>query len=242
MKAAEVIKDAEQVIFVNKKGKQSRLQLSPGLTEQEIAALETRLSCPLPEEIQDLLSHCRGFEGFDNVIEAVDFAGDFFFEAPDLLPHGLPITRDSCGNHWVVDLIPDALEDTAIFYVCHDPPVVVFQADSIADFLQEVFRRGNAPWTSEIDYVYDTCSMQIWKDNPAVLSRQECLAGDPELRAFAETLDGSYLFIDLRNGTIGQGFSWGRYGADTIHTRFGEKRLFAYQMKKLTWLQKIFGV
>lgn len=88
--------------------------------------------------------------------------------------------------------------------------------------------------------------MENWENNPGVLSRQESLTGDPDLRAFAETLDDRYVFIDLRNARIGQGYSWGRFGVgpEIMYRRFGENRLFALQKKEKerTWLQKIFGV
>jgi len=56
-------------------------------------------------------------------------------------------------------------------------------------------------------------------------------SSDADLKTFAETLDESWHLIDLRSPKIGDGFSWGRYGAATVNKRFGEKRIFAYQKK-----------
>jgi hypothetical protein len=240
VKASEILRKAAGTRFVDRKGKGLPLKLLPGLPETEITDLETKLGFSLPIEIRDLLLYCRGFEGFDDVVEFVDFGGICNFYSAEL-PHGLAVAKDVCGNHWVVDLVVDQPEGTAVFYACHDPPVYIFQADSIGHFISEVLRRGNDPWTSEIDYVHDECDMDIWTGNPGVLSRDESLAGDQELKEFAESMDDSYLFVDLRNPSIGQGFSWGRYGANTICKRYGEKRLFAYQKRELSWLQKIFG-
>jgi hypothetical protein len=61
-----------------------------------------------------------------------------------------------------------------------------------------------------------------------VLDRSAALAADDELGAFARTLDGRYLFVDLRRPEVGDGFSWGRFGPRTEVRRHGYARLFAY--------------
>ncbi len=119
-----------------------------------------------------------------------------------------------------------------IYYVCHDPPVIVFQTDSLLHFVREVVRFGNKPWKSEIDDVHEAFSSRIWRENPCVLSLAECLAtGDAPLKAFAESLGESWEFADLRNPKLGDGFSWGRYGARTLNKRWGDNRIFACQKK-----------
>ncbi len=55
-------------------------------------------------------------------------------------------------------------------------------------------------------------------------------SGDPDLIDFANSSGDKYLFIDLRDPKIGDGFSWGRYGPKTENKRFGDKRIFAYKV------------
>jgi hypothetical protein len=94
-------------------------------------------------------------------------------------------------------------------------------------FVQEVVRFGNKPWKGEIDDVHEALSDRIWRENPGVFSFAECLAHtDPELRAFAEFLDESWEFIDLRHPKLGDGFSWGRYGPKTVNKKIRRERDF----------------
>jgi hypothetical protein len=66
------------------------------------------------------------------------------------------------------------------------------------------------------------------------MSHSQCLAtGDHELKVFAESLDETWEFIDLRAPKLGDGYSWGRYGAKTANKRYGDKRIFACQKKTL---------
>jgi hypothetical protein len=238
VKAVEVLEQAKSTAFTNPQGGSWSLSLKPPGTEAEICRLETKLGLTLPLELRELISYCRGFEG---VLANIDFVGNLEYEF-DLLPHGLPIADDGCGNFWVIDLTKDAPETSSVFFASHDPPVLVYQADSIGQFITEALKRCIEPFTSDIEKVQERAAMQIWAENPNVLNREESLAGDPDLRAFAESLDNTYLFIDMRKATCGKGFSWGRYGAETQTKRFGEKRIFAYQKRELSWLQKIFGV
>lgn len=84
--------------------------------------------------------------------------------------------------------------------------------------------------------------MNICKGNPCVIERKDAINSDGELSKFAESLDEIFEFVDLRYATLGKGFSWGRYGAETVCKRFGETRIFGCQRRALSWLQKLFGV
>ena len=123
-----------------------------------------------------------------------------------------------------------------IFFACHDAPVIVFQTNSLTHFISELLLFGNPPWRSEIDDVHEQYHHRIWRDNPGTLTYEQCVSStDPDLAAFARSLDETYLFIDLRSPKIGDGFSWGRYGPRTVNRRFGEKRIFAYQVRQSFW-------
>jgi len=113
--------------------------------------------------------------------------------------------------------------------------VIVYQTDSLLHFIQEAVRFGNRPWKSEIDDVHEHFTNQVWRENPGVLSFAQCLAkGDSELKAFAESLDDSWEFVDLRNPKLGDGYSWGRYGPRTLNRRYGDKRIFASQKRSFS--------
>src|SRR5215471_6536715 len=80
----------------------------------------------------------------------------------------------------------------------------------------------------------------IWGKNPGVISYDQCLHSPEDgLAAFARELGPTFLFIDLRNAEIGSGFSWGRFGADTVVRRFGAQPIFGYE-KKPGLLERLF--
>jgi hypothetical protein len=110
----------------------------------------------------------------------------------------------------------------------------MYQTDSLLHFLREVVRGSGSPWKSEIAEVHERLTTRIWRENPCAMSRSQCLAtGDYELKAFAESVDDTWEFIDLRTPKVGEGYSWGRYGSRTVNKRYGNKRIFACQKKTL---------
>jgi len=228
--AIEILKQARGTVFVSEDGDEYPFTLLPPLTESELRTLAARIPCPLPEDVRDLLAFARGF---DDVLESIDFSGlGGGFGMKEIFPCAVPIAHDGFGNYWVVDLTKNSTAWGPIFYACHDAPTIVYQTDSLAHFISEVLRFGNAPWKSEIDDVHEQWSNRVWSQNPGVLSHADCMASsDPDLKAFAQTLDESWQFVDLRAPKLGDGFSWGRYGPRTANKRFGDKRIFAYQKK-----------
>lgn len=248
MRPLDAVKQAEGMRLQDRKGSVAELTLLPPLTDEEMRQLESGIPCPLPEEARELFSYCRGFKGaFGGDVVTLDYEGVVFsgFEEgqyiEELFPHPVFIAADQCGNSWAVDLTGDANSWGPIFYICHDPPVVVFQTESLAHFISELLRLGTPPWQSEIQEVYDEYSSRIWADNPGVMTQEQCLgSGDAGLEAFARSLDETFLFVDLRRPALGDGFSWGRYGAypETLR-RHGEERIFAYQIRRQSLWERL---
>lgn len=237
MSAKDVLQEAVGTKFISKDGHSSELKLLPPMTDSEIDALEDRAGGEIPNEMRELLLYARGFDG---VLGGVNLSGLEWFDSEEF-PRSLSIAQDGCGNFWLVDFSRGNGSDMAVFYACHDPPVYVFQSASLGHFISEVIRMGNSPWESEVDRVHEVSSMEIWAKNPLAVSREQALAVGGDMRKFAESLDDSFEFIDLRDATIGQGFSWGRYGAETVCKRFADKYIFAIQKRKPNFFQKIFG-
>lgn len=237
--AIDILKAAEAIHFEDPDGEVSELKLLPPLTDAELIQLESRLPCPLPQDVRQLLVYCRGFEG---VLESIDFSGGLTdgFGMEEIFPHAVPIAHDGFGNYWIIDLTKESTNWGPIFFACHDAPVIVFQTDRLAHFISEVIRFGNQPWKSEIDDVHEKHHFRIWKENPGMLSYAQCIdSGDEDLVTFAKSLGDDFLICDLRNPRAGDGFSWGRYGPQTVLKRFGGKRIFAYQVRPSLW-QRLF--
>ena len=118
------------------------LRLRPTPPRDEVDALETELGVPLPGDLRALLERAGGIDG--GALGTIDFTGaSFDVEISDIFPSGLPIAHDGSGNHWVLDLTPDAAPPP-VFFASHDPPVVLLQSPDLAHFLDEVFADAGA--------------------------------------------------------------------------------------------------
>ena len=240
MTPAELVRDATSRPLSDERGREIRIELRPGLSPAEIDEFAQRLPCALPGEIRDLLVLCQGFEG--GPVDFVDFTGEeCSFEYAPAFPHGHPIAADGFGNFWVVDLLPTSSHWGPIYFACHDAPVILYMSPSLDHFLTELFRCCQPPHVSLVNDVHDDLLFEVWRTNPGVISQTECLTStDPDLSAFARSLDPSFQIIDLRLPDVGFGFSWGRYGPNTVVRRHGELPLFAYQ-KRPGLLRRLFS-
>jgi len=224
----DIIKTAQASSLIDEDGDEIALELMSPLSTEEIDDFAATLPCPLPDEVRQLLSYTRGFEAV--VADIVDFTGEScLFGQEELFPNGIPIAADGFGNFWVVDLSERSNAFGPVYFACHDAPVILYQCDSLDEFLTELFRACTPPHKSLIDDVHEDRLHNVWRTNPGVLSRSECLtSSDSELEAFARTLDSSWSIVDLRAVTPGMGFSWGRYGPNTQLKRHGLLPIFAY--------------
>jgi SMI1 / KNR4 family (SUKH-1) len=227
MNALEVIQAASAADLVDEDGERVVWKPLPGLSSEAIAGLEGSLGFKLPQDLRDLLPHCAGVEG---PLEGIDFTGRTLggFGKDDIFPRNIPIAHDGSGNYWVLDVTPESASIAAVFFACHDAPVILYQADSIAAFLSEVVRKYQPPHQSLIDDVHEDRLFEVWRKNPGTLTVADAASRDEVLRAFAATLDDRFTIVDLRGARPGMGFSWGRYGPRTEIRRHGEHPVFAY--------------
>jgi len=213
----------------------------PGLDATAIDEVERRVGAPLPADLRALLGVCHGLRGLE---WEIDFTGTLSFEMTEVFPHGMPIVGDHTGNFWVVDCTTTPETEAAVFYACHDPPVMLWQCRGIATFLRELRRKFASQEPSSLDDMHDERVHRVWRTNPATLSRRAALAApDDTLRAFADCLTDEWSIVDLRAATPGTGFAWGRCGYPTGLRRYGEERLFACAAPKrrTDLLSRLFG-
>ena len=209
------------------RGRAVALELAPAAPSEELDRLEHELGLLLPIELRGTLEVTAGIEG--SALDAIDFTGATLdVEVRELFPAGLPIAHDGAGNFWVLDLTPDDPETAPVFFLCHDAPVVLYQAPSLGAFLHETFRMSIPPHESLVDDVHEDRLFRVWRENPGAIEWSEALAADDDLRGFAQQLDNRFQIVDLRSPEIGMGFSWGRYGPRTEVRRHGFQRLFAH--------------
>lgn len=230
MRPAEVIRNALNEVFTDEDARPVYLKLEPGMSVRQVAELEDSLQLELPEEIRELLLFTSGFE-FEPV-GYVDFCdtGSFGFE--EMFPVGLPLFGDGSGNFWVQDIRRDTGAWAGVFFVCHDPPVTVVQARSLAEFLEQIFDLGRPPHRSQLTEVRASAVHRIWRDDRLLTVEDVGAVTDASLSAFAGQLEKGWGIADLRSAEVGVGFSWGRNGPETIIRRHQAEPIFAVKTPK----------
>jgi len=198
--------------FVSEDDDESVLELLPPLSAAELDSLQASLPAPLPEEIRDLLSFARGFEG--GPLDVVDFSGS---QISGSIWRTYLVAHFRCRrwlrNFWAIDVTASSPAWNDVFYVCHDAPVVVYQTNSLVHFIQEVLRMGKPPYNSEIGEVHDEMASRIDDENPDLITVDVALTShDATLRTFAESLDPEFQICDMRARRMGDGFKWGDTG------------------------------
>ena len=207
-------------------GNDEVLALEPPATDDEIRALEARLPCPLPQDIRDALRVGKGLaNGPLESFSLVDLEG---FGLDEMLPHAYSIAHDGFGNYWVLDLLPGTTAWGPVFYACHDPAVLAYQAPTVEEFLTDAIAMWQAGPRSRVDLVHEDVVNRIWSENPYETAPEALRKSPDELvRAFAASLPPSARVVDLRQAALGHGFSWGRFGPRTTIRRAGEARVWA---------------
>lgn len=229
--------------LVDEDGEEEVLELLPPATDEEIERLEAGLPSPLPAEIRDALRVSKGLA--NGPLESLDLMDLGGFAMEDVFPHAHPVGHDGFGNYWVVDLHAESDAWSPVFFACHDPPVVAFQSESMETFVRDAVAMWQPGYQrSSVDEVHEDITDRIWATNPGVISRDDAAASsDPVLRQFASDLDPAAVLVDLRSATLGDGFSWGRYGPRTAWIRYGTERLWATvpPKKRSSLLGRLFG-
>ena len=215
--------------LVDRNGHRVELTLGPPADTATMTAVTERcaaLGAALPAELSRLLAATTGMDGLLDL----DLTGErHSVEMAELLPAGHPVAADGFGNFWLLDLTPDTVETAPVFFVCHDAPVLLYQAETLADFVDEAVKSLEPGRTSTIDDVHEDRLHQVSRRAPGAMSWSEAMeSGDKTLRAFAETLDLSWTLVDLRRREVGMGVAWGAHGPRTRLARHGWDRVFAY--------------
>ena len=169
-------------------------------------------------------------KGFLDEIQ-FDYFGDFGFE--ELIEFNLTITHDWTGNYWIQEINGKG-EWGKIYFVCHDPAVIIKQADNISEFLSqlhEYFLNGDQSFFSTI---YDQISFEIYSGKGRLLEQIEALnSNDNKLSKFAERYNDDWYIADLRNAKNGEGFRLEASYKETI--RLDDELIWALKKYKSFW-------
>jgi len=254
----QLLKEIENYPFVDKSGKKGNVKLLPPVPDKEITDFRNSLPCYLDEDMTAVLRKTRGLsfvqQGKNSQLNAgpiatnIDFTGKSIDgqAMEDIFPTAIAIAADRSGNSWMVDLHGGSASWGPIFYVSHDPPVIIYQNSTLEKFINGVLTSLNSPWQSDTTKVVDEYADSIWSQNPNMMNQPDCLfSTDQDIKAFAQELEEDYRIIDMRRPKVGDGFSWGISGPGTLLRRYGYQTMFAYQYiqrDNRQWWQKLFGL
>lgn len=243
MTALEQLKALLNEQYIAEEGDEFKIVLKPGLTEQQIDKLATQLpSGQIPYDVKDLLSFASGFEFYG--IEEVTFDDIENFGFENVFPHALQLAGDGFGNFWILD-VDSKGNWGSVFYVCHDPAVVVKHSVSLAEFIQHVHEFGKSGETSHLDIIHEKTVMEIWNaGNDIFIDRNVAKeSADTTLAGFATLLPDNFVIADLRNKPNKAGFAWGKFGANTENAvRYNDELFWGFEKRsKKGLLSKLFG-
>jgi cell wall assembly regulator SMI1 len=206
----KLIKDER---YESEEGRDYGIILKEGLSEDEIDRLAAKLpGSQIPPAIRELLRFTTGFSflGPDEV--NFDDIGQFGFE--NIFPAAIRLARDAGGNCWIVDVNPEG-EWGHVFFVCHDPAVVVKQSEDLTEFIQQLDELGKNREQSTLSVFLDRTALRIHRQDDGFMDIASARSSaDPVLREFAAMLPDHFVVADLRDTPIQTGFAWGKYGPD----------------------------
>jgi len=211
-----------------------QIKLKKGLSSIEIEAIKDQIpNGNLGVEMEEILRYSRGLEipkGFLSVITFDDF-GIYGFE--ELIQFSLTIADDSSGNYWIQEINKKG-EWGKVYYVCHDPPVMVKQAESLSAFLHQLHEyllKGEASFFSK---VMEEISEKIYLEKGKLLEQAEAVKStDKRLSTFAANYNKDWFIADLRQAKDGEGFRLEGAFKETI--RLEEELIWALKKHKSFW-------
>ncbi len=207
-------------------GEKFKISLKPPLNENEIVAFEKKMPGKLPVEIKELLAFASGFT-FD-VLRDVNFTDIYSFDLNGLFSCPVLLCDDEMGNCWVLD-VKKSGNWGSVFFVAHNPPVLVKQADNLVGFFKDLYDFAKKEDESELKQVQEKIVYDIWTNDAEFIKPNEAKKLDDEqIRDFVKDLRQNARIYDLREAPDGKGFVYGKkLGKDTKVVRYLNENLFA---------------
>jgi len=243
MTALEQLKLIVNEQYVTEDDEEYSVELKNGLSDDQIDQLANLLpSGQIPSEIRELLKFASGFEfvGMDEI--TFDEPGQFGFE--NIFPHSIQLAGDGFGNFWILD-VDDKGNWGNVFYVCHDPAVIVKHSEHLAEFIGHIHEFGKMGDESNLDIIHEETVMEIWNDDEGGFMDIKTARNsyDGMLANFANELPNNFVIADLRNKPNKTGFAWGKFGPGIENAvRHKDVLLWGFPTKnKKGFFSKLFG-
>ncbi len=242
MTPIEKLKSILNEKYISEDEEEYQIELLEGLSEEQINNITESLpSNHIPLEIKELLKFARGFE-FQGLEEITfDGVGQFGFE--EFFPHSVQLAGDGFGNFWILDVNKNGNWGN-VFYVCHDPAVVVKHSENLSEFIGHVDEFGKYGNKSNLDIIHEKVAMKVWSNNNGFTELEDARqTNDTTLKNFALSLPDNFVIADLRNKPNQSGFAWGKFGPNIDKTIRHETELLwgIEKQTKKSFFAKLFG-
>ncbi len=242
MTVTEQLKSLLNETYTSEDGDEYNIELLPGLSDNEIDNLAKGLPTgEMPYDIRELLRFTKGFEfyGIDEI--TFDGVGQFGFE--NIFPFSVQLGHDGFGNFWILDI--DSKGNWGnVFYVCHDPSVVVKHSENLSEFIKHIDEYGKDTENSNLNIIHEKTVFDIWKNNNGFIEIVEARnSNDILLKNFSLTLADNFLIADLRNKPNKYGFACGKFGSNIDSAiRCNDELLWGIEKPiKKGFFSKLFG-
>jgi hypothetical protein len=213
------------------------IELLDGLTNKEIENLRSQLpQNKLPNEIEELLIFSKGFifHGLEEI--RFDSYGHFGFE--EMFPYSIQLAGDCFGNFWILD-IDSKGNWNAVYYVCHDPAVIVKHSENLAEFIKHIDEFGQKGNQSNLDIIHEKTVMHIWSEKVGIMEKNK---KDYDFENGLVELPERFLVADLTDEPIKTGFPWGKWGSNTKIIRPNDEPIWIVEKRvKQGFLSRVFG-
>lgn len=237
MKPIDKLKSLLDTEYESEDGDQYKIELLDGFTDAELEEYKELLpEKHLPDEITELLKFARGFEFYSLEEVRFDTYSQFGFE--ELFPNSIPLAGDGFGNFWVLDIDLNG-HWKEVYYVCHDPAVVVKHSEDLTDFIEHIDDFGKNKGESHLDIIHQSIVMDIWDSKPSLI---EC---DKNVHQFSNINENElpelFTINDLTHKSIKAGFIWGKDWSNLKIIRDGDNAVWVVEKKrKRSFLRNLF--
>ena len=242
MSPLQALKDLLADQFTTEDGEVFKAVPHKGLSMPEIDALAQHLpGQKLPDEIVDLLRFASGLDC--DFFERISFVNVDGFALEHFFPNIVELAGDGAGNFWLLDIDYQG-NWGPVYYTCHDPAVIMKQAENLTDFIQQVHEYLKSNEESWFAQLYEHRAFEIWKqpEGGFIKIEKAKISGDKILMDFAAQLPPDYLIADLRNKPVGAGFAWGKYySIMDKEIRCKDLPLWGIQPKRKGFWSRLFG-
>ncbi len=234
MNPIEQLKIMANSSYKDYEGEEFQITLKNGMVKEEIENLKRKSpKNTLSKELEEILFFSRGVKIDNGLLDEIQFDNFEEFGFEELIKFNLTITHDWTGNYWIQEINQKG-EWGKIYYVCHDPAVIIKQANNLSEFLSqlhEYFLKGEKSFFSD---VYERISFNVYSGKGRLLEQKEALQSkDKKLSEFAERYNEDWFIADLRNAKNGEGFRLEASYKETI--RLEDELIWALKKYKSFW-------